>query len=57
MNLYNKVRFITPQEDHNLYLEQQKLLAQAEAQPGPEPLLRLALLLDFTHIADYESAI
>ena len=57
MNLYNKVRFITPQEDHNLYLEQQKLLAQAEAQPGPEPLLRLALLLDFPPIADYESAI
>lgn len=49
--------FITPQEDEALYLEQQKLLAQVEAQPGPEPLLRLALLLDFPPIADYESAI
>lgn len=57
MNLYNKVRFITPQEDQASYLEQQKLLAQVEAQPGPEPLLRLALLLDFPPIADYESAI
>lgn len=51
------IHFITPQEDEALYLEQQKLLAQVEAQPGPEPLLRLALLLDFPPIADYESAI
>lgn len=57
MNLYNKVRFITPQEDQGLYLEQQKLLTQAEVHPSSEPLLRLALLLDFPPIADYESAI
>lgn len=41
------IRFITPQEDEASYLEQQKLLAQVEAHPAPEPLLRLALLLDF----------
>lgn len=57
MNLHNRIRFITPQEDQALYLEQQKLLKQVEAQPSPEPLLRLALLLDFPPIADYESAI
>lgn len=57
MNLYSKIRFITPQEDEASYLEQEKLLAQVEAHPGPEPLLRLALLLDFPPIADYESAI
>lgn len=57
LNLYNKVRFITPQEDQASYLEQQKLLAQFEAAPGPEPLLRLALLLDFPPIANYECAI
>lgn len=57
MDLRNKVRLITPQEDEASYLEQQKLLAQVEAHPAPEPLLRLALLLDFPPIADYESAI
>lgn len=57
MNLRNKVRIITPQEDEASYLEQKKLLAQVEAHPAPEPLIRLALLLDFPPIANYESAI
>lgn len=57
INHQSKIRFITPQEDEAAYLEQQKLLAQVEAHPAPGHLLRLALLLDFPPIADYESAI
>lgn len=51
------IRFISQEDDESAFIEQIRLLQQFKNHPSSEPLLRLALLLDFPPIADYESAI